>query len=452
MMHSRCLVLLCLSFWLGTLAPVRADASIPWNGNAQGRFITCLCRDLQNHLWVGTEDGQGLWAYDPAVRQWTHYPASPDLSGDIYAVACDKAGRIWAGGTSGVSVYNGRQWRQYGPTDGPLGTRLFALAVNPKDGGVWGATEAGLFRYQNSRWMDFTRADGLPSDQAQALAFAPDGTLYVGTQCDGIAIGSPADDYKTWRTVPGPAQMPNAATGAGLPSRLINALLVAHNGTVYAGTTCGLAISRDAGRTWRFRRGADWKDKLAGLYHPVAPDTHPIPGELLREDYVTCLAEDTQGYLFIGHRQAGLEAYDVKQGRHAPPGVDHFSGSDDISSLRVEGNAAWIGRYGGGLLTPRTPDVPAATSPALAAPALIEPVVRPLPGSCRPADTRTAPGDAGRSQVAQRRDARRRRGLSRSGLADPGRLGRPLRASVRRPLRRRIADGSGADLGAGLCR
>jgi ligand-binding sensor domain-containing protein len=192
----------------------------------QGQFITCLCHDLSGRIWVGTEDGQGLWSYDPAAKAWTHFPASPDLSGDIYALTCDKAGRIWAGGLSGVSVYNGKTWRQYDPTDGPLGSRLFALAVDPKDGGVWGATEAGLFRYDHSHWTYFTRVDGLPSNQANALAFDADGTLYVGTQCDGIVIASPADNYKTWHVVPGPATLPNAPSGTGLPSALINCLLV----------------------------------------------------------------------------------------------------------------------------------------------------------------------------------------------------------------------------------
>jgi len=72
---------------------------------------------------------------------------------------------------SGVSDYNGQTWRQYGPTDGPLGSRLFALAASLKDGSVWSATEAGLFRFQNDHWTYYTRAEGLPSDQANALAF-----------------------------------------------------------------------------------------------------------------------------------------------------------------------------------------------------------------------------------------------------------------------------------------
>jgi len=341
--------------------------SVPWDANTQGQFITCLCRDLTGHVWVGTEDGQGLWAYDPAAKAWTHFPASPDLSGDIYAVTCDKAGRIWAGGLSGVSVYNGRQWRQYGLTDGPLGTRLFALAVNPNNGDVWGATETGLFRYAHSHWTYFTRADGLPSDQANALAFAADGTLYVGTQCDGIAVGSPQNNYKTWRVVSGPRQLPDVPTGPGLPSRLINCLYVMRDGTVYAGTPCGIAASRDHGKTWKFRRGADWKDKLAGLASPIPPKARYVQGDLLSEDYVTSLAEDGGGSLWIGHRAKGIEFFDRNFGRQLPLNVGHVAGDGDASCLLPGGPGSWVGVYGSGLHTPLLSELsalpPASFSP-----------------------------------------------------------------------------------------
>ncbi len=267
---TSCLVLLLV-------APSSA-APLTWNANAQGQFITSLCRDNSGHVWIGTED-MGVWRCDPSApkdKQYTHYTTQSTNNGlsddNAYALTCDKAGRVWVGTLNhGVSVFNGKAWRTYGPVDGPLGSRVFALAVSPKDGGVWGATEAGLFRYVNSRWTYFTRADGLPSDQAQALAFGADGTLYVGTQCDGIAVGSPVDNYKTWRVTPGPSALPNVASGRGLPSALINCLLVTSDNTVFAGTTTGLAKSRDGGESWTFVRGLDWKAKLAGLYHPVAP-------------------------------------------------------------------------------------------------------------------------------------------------------------------------------------
>ena len=83
------------------------------------------------------------------------------------------------------------------------------------------ATSAGLTRYSAAAdtWRYYTRADGLPSDQANALAFDASGNLYVGTQCDGIAIGSAADGYKNWRLIPGPDELPTTRLGPVCPAR-----------------------------------------------------------------------------------------------------------------------------------------------------------------------------------------------------------------------------------------
>jgi len=384
MRFTKLLSLVCLGLWFASLLPCVAAAP-SWDIDAQGHLITALCPGPHGTVWIGTEES-GIWRYDPAApadKQFTPYTTQDGLGdNNAYTLAVDKAGRLWAGTLNhGVSVFNGKQWRTYGPVDGPLGSRVFALAVNPKDGGVWGATEAGLFRYVNSRWTYFTRADGLPSDQANALAFDQGGTLYVGTQCDGIAIASPADGYKSWRVVPGPAALPNAPSGTGLPSALINCLLVTKNGTVYAGTTCGLASTQDKGVTWHYRRGLDWKAKEEGRYPPVTPVSVTISGNLLSEDYVTALAERADGSIFVGHRQTSVEAFSPKTWLRVQSGLNGAMTDSDISSLLVAGQTAWAGLYGGGLLPPGA--APAETTLASSQPAAPLPVP-PLPVSAKP--------------------------------------------------------------------
>ncbi len=252
-------------------API-LTASLPWDAEHQGRFLESLAQDRQGHTWVATEDN-GVWRFDPASpagRQWTQFTTKDGLgSDDVYALLVDSRSRVWAGTLHGVSVYDGKAWKTYGPLEGLGGFRVFALASCPTSGDIWIATEGGLTRYltKTGRWQRYSRLDGLPSDAVQCLAFSKTGDLYVGTQCDGIAMASPQNDYKTWRTVRGPASLPETAGGAGLPTSLINCLYVAHDGTVYAGTTTGLARSSDGGKTWRFLRGADWLEKRDGQ-HP----------------------------------------------------------------------------------------------------------------------------------------------------------------------------------------
>jgi len=254
-------------------API-LTTSLPWDAGKQGQFVESLAQDRQGRIWVATEDN-GVWRYDPASpagQRWTQFTTKDGLgSDDVYALLVDQQNRVWAGTLHGVSVYDSKTWETYGPLEGLGGFRVFALASCPTSGDVWIATEGGLTRYpaKTGRWQQYSRLDGLPSDAVQCLAFSKTGDLYVGTQCDGISIASSQNNYKSWRTVRGPASLPLAAGGAGLPTSLINCLYVAHDGTVYAGTTTGLARSSDSGKTWRFLRGADWLDKRDGQ-HPQA--------------------------------------------------------------------------------------------------------------------------------------------------------------------------------------
>jgi hypothetical protein len=341
-----------------------AQSNLSWSTTKQGAFVTALAQ-YGNRTFVATEDF-GVWMRDAQTKRWSQFNAANSGIADdnIYALAVDKQGRTWAGTLRhGVSVYNGKTWRNYDVTDGPLGERVFDIAVCPTDGNVWIATNAGLARYLTGKkaWHYYTRANGLPSDQIQTLAFDKDGNLFAGTQCDGLAMADAKDSYAKWRLVAAPSDQPGTEPqGKGLPSNLINDVLVARNGTIYVGTTCGLAQSTDKGQTWSYTRGADYADKVRGrrLGLPYAR-WKPKDGAGLSEDYVTALAEDAAGMLWVGHRQKAYEVFDPKTNQRVLDGSNKSfdvnsgkaSGEYVTSILSVAGSAPFLGHYGIGLTT-----------------------------------------------------------------------------------------------------
>jgi len=362
------------------------------------KFIMALCSDLDGNIYAATED-EGIWRWVPAANAgkmpapigdgalppplsvpdairaksvWQQFSVKDGLSDTCYyAVACDRLGRIWCGSLRhGVDVFNGQKWQNYnviqglpreGQPDsdpqaslvGPLGAHVVAIATCPTDGDVWLATEAGLSRYSLSKdtWTYYTRAEGLPSDQASSLAFTKNGSVVVGTQCDGIAVSRPVPDgnggneYKTWEVTPGPDKMPTTPYGAGLPTGLINHILVASDSTIYAATTAGLAWSLDDGKTWRYWRGQDFADKVRGLYGGPPKDWNPPSNEELAalpaEDYITSLSEDPRGRLWLCHRRQGYEVFDRAQSSHldaaAGPGPRIFASCAVRSLAKTDG-------------------------------------------------------------------------------------------------------------------
>ena len=297
-------------FWLCVLALLGPQSSAlaqqtGWNVAQQGGFVVSLGRDARGEIWAGTED-RGVSRFSNG--QWTFYGAANGLGdNDVYAVTGDRLGRVWVGHLNhGVSVWNGQTWKNYDVGQGPLGERVFALATSPVDGDVWIAHNAGLTRYsvESDSWTQFAVGNGFPTNEISSLAFNAAGQLYVGTQHQGLLVGSPADNFASWTAHRGATKAPDVPLGEGLPSNCINAVLVAGDDTVYAATDTGLATSKDGAEHWTFLRGRDWKAK-AGASAQADVDE---PEELLSEDYVTCLAQDARGLLWIGYRRDGYEA------------------------------------------------------------------------------------------------------------------------------------------------
>ncbi|MDR2345002.1 MAG: hypothetical protein LBE18_02960, partial [Planctomycetaceae bacterium] len=276
----------------------------------------------------------------------------------------------------GVSVFNGKDWKNYDVIDGPIGERIFDIKICPKDGDVWIATSAGISRYKidSDNWEHFTREDGLLEDQASVLAFKDDGTLIVGTQCHGLAIFNRTvkGEYKHSKNIVAPdrfgpnncSPVPLTPRGEGLPSNLINDILVTKNQdteTIWIATNAGLVKSNDSFRKIEYWRGKDYDDKVKGLYGGAPKDWKPAPKEiidqLLPEDYLTCLAEDDQGVIWIGTRQSGFKIADPKTGKQAFGDLKRMGLPDNfITKILIfsEGDY-WIGFYGGGIVKPIKP-------------------------------------------------------------------------------------------------
>jgi hypothetical protein len=306
---AACIILACLPLRELRAATTESIQSALADAESNTDLTFCVSGTLdgRGNLWVGTED-KGVWRAGP---DGSRFFTTADGLGDnaIYAVAADKKGRIWVGHCfHGVSVFNGTSWKNYSAIDGPGGSRVFAIAVCPTDGDVWIATEAGLARYSqgSDSWSWFNRSNGLPDDQVSCLAFDSAGNLFVGLQCDGVAIAKSADQYKTWHSQTGPDVMPAGARGNGLPGPLINAMLASRAGVVYAATTRGIAWSKDQGNTWQYLRGTDWF-KLVEHGYDGAPKDMVESTTPMKEDWCNSLAEDSRGNILVGHRDKGFE-------------------------------------------------------------------------------------------------------------------------------------------------
>ena len=389
------------------------------------RFIMAMAACPGGQTVAMATEGQGLVMFRPDARpphRWVQFHPNKDGTGfpswNTYSVCFDSQGRLWVGTLrKGVMVgYIGRrgwQWRHYDEIcrpanaknpnlpnegamtfNGPIGCHVFAIVENPIDHSIWISTEAGISVYYPrsarrkdadlrgahiaagsaggntapmlfGRWRYITQANGLPSSPVDCMAFDKTGRIFAGTQCNGIAIANMQDNYQHWRMVKGPDHVTIHAKGKGLPSDLINAVLVTKQSKIYVATDWGLGISDDDGANWHYIRGQDYAAKVAQLWHPPKHWNAPNPqslSKLLPGDHITCLAQDSKGRIWLGTWRNGYAIYEPGKGivyhNTLPKGAWRHGGDyvnailpvhlDEQDSEGIGGPArvVLVGRYG----------------------------------------------------------------------------------------------------------
>lgn len=233
------------SVWVGTSGGVALFTENAANGQVSlrrsdsnastlGALISDNVRSivaLGDTVWVATDLGLAAFASGAWIDRRDVY------AGAVNALATS-ADTLWVGAATGPRAYSGGALAPLAP--GHAGT---CLALGRAGGAVYSATNGpGVFRFDGASWV--AAGTGLPAGaNTQALAIAPDGALWTGTQ-SGLARLDAAARAWSVITTPGPLvdDFRRVAVDAG------GAWFATGNATG-VGTGGGLAIRYD-GATW----------------------------------------------------------------------------------------------------------------------------------------------------------------------------------------------------------
>jgi signal transduction histidine kinase/ligand-binding sensor domain-containing protein/CheY-like chemotaxis protein/HPt (histidine-containing phosphotransfer) domain-containing protein len=148
--------------------------------------VRAVVEDQAHALWVGT---QGAGAYRVDQHGTTVFDQSHGLAGNsISAMLQDRQGRIWVGSNQGLDLID----------QGVISSRQSLLPGSDRSavhlifedfrGRLWVATETrGLYVVGPNGTQHFGAADGLPSDWVIAIHEDERGTIWLGTT-DGLAV------------------------------------------------------------------------------------------------------------------------------------------------------------------------------------------------------------------------------------------------------------------------
>ena len=240
----------------------------------------------------------------------------------VTALAEDSTGMLWIGTARGLMRFDGYRFRLYGNrwSTPPEEISLFVRSLlADADGSLWIGTDFnGLARYDpaTDRLSPVDTQAALPeSYSVNALAMDSRGQLWAGTDNQGLIL----------RRADGTTHLIHAEDGSGLQDNRIESLLIDRQDNLWLGSWRGL-----------LRRAPD-----ANTLTPIALGTPAAR--------ITALLETGDDQIWIGSRDGRL--WRMRNDGSAPRAVidDDVAGNDDAIYALLQADAAtlWVGRANG---------------------------------------------------------------------------------------------------------
>lgn len=140
--------------------------------------IWASLKDKDNNLWFCTSDGISMYN----GKKFKNYGIADGLSAKtVYSTCQDSKGNLWFGTTKGVSVFDGKNFKNYTHDTDNIGKDVMSI-VEDKNKCLWFATKSGLYKLENNVFTKYTIADGLCNNTLLSLVVDDDNHLWIGSR------------------------------------------------------------------------------------------------------------------------------------------------------------------------------------------------------------------------------------------------------------------------------
>lgn len=245
-------------------------------------------------------------------QMWGHEHGLPASS--IYAAASSNKGYLWFATGEGLVRFDGDQFTVFNAANTPeISYKIFRSLTEGNDGNLWTANRNELVKIKNGRFSTFSFPEEFQSHQIFAIDQDKDGTVWVGSNGDGV-ISFKDGSFSTY------------TTDEGLPDNQVTDIYVSDDGRVWFSTPSGIGY---------FLNGT-----------PYVLDHHSELADINARQ----LLFDSQERLWIGTAENGVYRLDFEQDELVNFSDDQGLRGNMINSLiETRDGIIWTGTLGDGL-------------------------------------------------------------------------------------------------------
>lgn len=190
--------------WFGTDKGVSTFTGRAWESYTTDDLLInndtlSIFSALTGWMYLGT-NGSGVGRVVDGVTTASPYDTAwTEIASDVITAAyVTKDDVKWFGTVKGISRHIGDDtrngWTTWRSADGLAGDQVYSIAEDAK-GNIWAATDGGVSKFDGTAWTSFKKADGLASDIVYSIAIEANGALWFGTDAgvsqyipDGVGV------------------------------------------------------------------------------------------------------------------------------------------------------------------------------------------------------------------------------------------------------------------------
>jgi hypothetical protein len=170
-----------------------------FNSGIQSNFLTAVVLGKNGVKWIGTSDA-GLIKYDGNSFINYNTDNSNIPHNTINSITLDDQDHVWICTNNGIGIFDGTSWINYNTSNSLLKTNTINVVRFDKSGTAWIGTQTNLVRFDGINWRNYEHSSSdVDFLSVTDIAFSNNNNIWLATSKFGIIKFDGDNSYKVYK-------------------------------------------------------------------------------------------------------------------------------------------------------------------------------------------------------------------------------------------------------------